>query len=123
MEVAERNLCDQVVHIDKAPRLSAVSFSRELWVRLGNSASAGRAAWSGSGQRGRGFERGLWIAAIVLMAIPIFALLVIALLGAAALSLAAIVVAWIWGMLVRIGVIRPRNDVTVIRVSPIRSDP
>jgi len=99
-----------------------MGFSRELWVQLGSSAAEGRAAWRGAG-RGGGLERWLWIAATVLMAIPIFALLVLALLGAVALTFAALVVAWIWGWLARLGIIRSRNDPTVIRVSPRRSDP
>lgn len=97
-----------------------MGFSRALWVQLGSNAAQGRDAWRASSGGGR-VERALWLAATVLMAIPIFALLVLALLGAAALTIAAVVVAWLWGSLVRLGIIRPRNQVTEIRVSPPRS--
>ncbi|MBX3356229.1 MAG: hypothetical protein KF724_11105 [Phycisphaeraceae bacterium] len=99
-----------------------MGFSREIWVQLGSSAAEGRRAWQQSGRRG-GLERALWIAATVLLAIPIFALLVVALLGATALTFAALCVAWIWGLLARIGLVRSRQENTVIRVSPHRSDP
>lgn len=113
----------QLVHTPGAPRLAVMSFSRDLWVRLGNSAAQGRAAWSRTNRgRGRGLERGVWIAATVLMAIPIFALLIVAALGAVALTFAAVIVAWIWGVLVRAGIIRARTEATVIRVSPLQSD-
>lgn len=98
-----------------------MGLSRELWVRLGRSAAEGGRAWSG-GRGAGGLERALWLAATVLMAIPIFALLVVAVLGAAALTFAALAVGWIWGGLMRIGAVRPRSEITVIRVSPPRSD-
>lgn len=94
-----------------------MGFSRELWVRMGRSAAEGHRVWSGSAGMG-GFERALWMAATVLMAIPILALLIIAVLGAVALTLAAVLVASFWGLLVRLGLIRRRNVVTVIRTSP-----
>lgn len=88
---------------------------------MGQSAAEGHRAWHEGSGRG-GFVRALWLAATVLMAIPIFALLVVAVLAAIALTFAALLVAWLWGVLIRIGAIRPRHDVTVIRVSPPRSD-
>lgn len=105
-----------------APRIAAMGFSRDVWVRIGSNAAEGRRAWRGGAERS-GVARAFWLAATVLLAIPIFALLFVALLGAAALTLAAVAVAWIWSALIRIGVLRPRGEVTVIRVSPPRSDP
>jgi len=98
-----------------------MGLGRELWIRLGRSAAEGRRTWRGSAGSG-GLERALWIAATVLMAIPIFALLVLAVLSAASLTFAALVVGWLWSMFIRAGFVRPRSEVTVVPVSPHRSD-
>ena len=57
--------------------------ARTLWARIGEGAGVGQARLRAHLARG-GLERGVWIAATVLLAIPIFALLLVAIVAAAA---------------------------------------
>ncbi|MFO0895286.1 MAG: hypothetical protein U0574_10090 [Phycisphaerales bacterium] len=96
--------------------------ARTLWARIGEGAGVGQARLRAHLARG-GLERGVWIAATVLLAIPIFALLLVAIVAAAALTLAAALATVAWSGLRRLG-LGPRSDpegrrnVRVIRTPP-----